>query len=185
MKKVLGIMLVCLLVGQVSAQKFITKSGFIKFYSETPMETIEADNKTVNSAYDHKSGMIVFKVLIKSFHFEKALMQEHFNENYMESDEFPSATFKGSVINNSEIDLAKQGEVEVELKGMLSIHGVKKEIETKGIMNIKEASIHATAKFDIKPADYDIKIPGAVVKNIAETIEVTVDVDLKQLKSKR
>ena len=182
MKKIIGIIAICLFIGQVSAQKFITKSGYIKFYSETPMETIEAENKTVNSAYDHKSGMIVFKVLIKSFHFEKALMQEHFNENYMESDAFSSSTFKGTIINNSDIKLTKFGKIEVDIKGALTIHGVKQEVETKGLMNIQDGSILATAKFEVKPADYGIKIPGAVVKNIAETIEITVDVDLKELK---
>ena len=78
------------------------------FYSETPMETIKADNKQVNSALDSQTGDFVFKVLIKSFVFEKALMQEHFNENYMESDKFPNATFQGKVTNISSIDFPKK-----------------------------------------------------------------------------
>lgn len=182
MKNILFIVTFLLLVGQISAQKFMTKNGSIKFYSETPMETIEADNKQVNSAYDHESGAFVFKVLMKSFEFEKALMQEHFNENYMESDAFPVAFFKGEVLNNDEIDLSKNGSIEVRVKGTLKMHGVTKEMETKGMMEIKDDMIHATAIFNIKPSDFDIKIPGAVVKNIAEAIEVTVDVELKKLK---
>ena len=80
------------------SQKYLTKNGSIRFYSETPMETIQADNKQVNSALDVQTGDFVFKVLIKSFLFEKALMQEHFNENYMESDKMPDATFTGKIL---------------------------------------------------------------------------------------
>jgi len=181
MRKLIIISVFALLSTTLFAQKFITKNGHIRFYSETPMETIEADNKQVNAAYDHESGMMVFKVLMKSFEFEKALMQEHFNENYVESDEYPNATFKGNVVNNTDIELGKLGELSVKVKGTLTIHGVSKEVEADGSMDIQKDGIHAIAKFMIKPADFDIKIPGAVVKNIAEEIEVSIDVDLKKL----
>jgi len=182
MKNILFIAAFIMLTGHLSAQKFMTKTGHIKFYSETPMETIEADNTQVNSAYDHSNGVFVFKVLMKSFEFEKALMQEHFNENYIESDTYPIATFKGKIINNNDIDLSKNGQVEVQVKGTLKMHGISKEIETNGIMDIQSGMIHATAKFDVKPSDFNIEIPGAVVKNIAEAMEVTIDVNLKELK---
>jgi polyisoprenoid-binding protein YceI len=145
------------------------------------METIEADNHSVNAAYDHESGMFVFKVLMKSFEFEKALMQEHFNENYVESDQFPNASFKGQIENNSDIDISNNAEVRVTVKGKLTIHGVTKEIEEEGVLKIEGDLINATSTFNVKPADFDIKIPGAVVKNIAEEIEVRVDVKLKKL----
>ena len=96
----------------LQAQKYMTKNGNIKFYSETPMETIEATNNQVNAALDTQTGDLVFKVLIKSFQFEKALMQEHFNENYMESDKMPNSTFKGKVTNLSAIDFTKEGTYE-------------------------------------------------------------------------
>jgi len=181
MKKLFLMGALVLLSTSMFAQKFITKNGHIRFYSETPMETIEADNKQVNAAYDHESGMLVFKVLMKSFEFEKALMQEHFNENYVESDEFPNATFKGEVVNNSDLHLDKEGEVVVKVKGLLTIHGMTKEVEAEGIMDIQKEGIHAKAKFMLEPKEFDIKIPGAVVKNIAEEIEVSVDIDLKEL----
>jgi polyisoprenoid-binding protein YceI len=166
---------------QLMAQKFMTKNGYIKFYSETPMETIEAENQQINSAYDHNNGAFVFKVLIKSFEFEKALMQEHFNENYLESDEFPVAIFKGKIVNNEAVDLNKTGQVAVKVKGNIKIHGVSRELETDGLMDIQGDMIHATAKFMVKPADFNIEIPGAVIDNIAEGIEVTVDVKLKKM----
>jgi polyisoprenoid-binding protein YceI len=165
-----------------SSQKYITKTGHIKFYSETPVETIEADNNQVNAALDIQSGDLVFKVLIKSFQFEKALMQEHFNENYLESDKFPNSTFQGKVSNLSAIDFTKEGTYDAVLEGDMTIHGVTKKISEKGTFTVKAGDrIQGTSKFNVKPADYDIKIPGAVVKNIAETIEVTVDIELSKM----
>lgn len=163
------------------AQKFVTKNGYIRFFSETPMESIEAVNNQVNAAYDYSSSKLVFKVLMKSFEFEKALMEEHFNENYVESDTYPNATFIGTVENNNEVDLTKKGTSKVLVKGKLTIHGVTKEVEAEGEMIFDKDLIQAKAKFFVKPGDYNIKIPGAVVENIAEEIEVTVDVSMKKL----
>ena len=163
----------------VQAQKYMTKNGNIKFYSETPMETIEANNNQVNAALDSQTGDLVFKVLIKSFQFEKALMQEHFNENYLESDKFPNSTFQGKVTNLSSVNFAKEGTYEAIIEGDLTIHGVTKKISEKGTFTVKAGDkIQGNSKFNVKPADYDIKIPGAVVKNIAEILEVTVDIEL-------
>ncbi len=181
MKKYSLILLVLIMGTSVFAQKFVTKSGHIRFYSETPMETIEANNKQVNSAYDHENGAFVFKVLMKSFEFEKALMQEHFNENYVESDDFPNSFFKGKIVNNEDIDLNKMGEVPVKVIGQLTLHGMTMDVEADGIMDIQENMISASSKIIIEPKEYDIKIPGAVVKNIAEEIEVFINVDLKKL----
>jgi hypothetical protein len=166
----------------VNAQKYMTKNGNIKFYSETPIETIEATNNQVNAALDIQTGDLVFKVLIKSFQFEKALMQEHFNENYLESDKFPNSTFQGKIANLSAIDFTKEGAYEATIEGDLTIHGVTKKISEKGTFTVKAGDkIQGNSKFYVKPADYDIKIPGAVVKNIAETLEVTVDIGLSKM----
>ena len=175
---------VILLIALTSfSQRYITKNGHIKFYSETPMETIEAHNKQVNSALDINTGDFVFKVLMKSFEFEKALMQEHFNENYVESDKFPNAMFKGKVINLSEVDFTKNGEYPVVVEGEMTIHGETKSIQTSGTFYISDPeTIEGKAVFIIKPEDYKIKIPNTVVQNIAEEIEVSVDVPLQLLK---
>jgi len=164
------------------AQKYMTKNGNIKFYSETPIETIQATNNQVNAALDIQTGDMVFKVLIKSFVFEKALMQEHFNENYLESDKFPNSTFQGKVTNLSGIDFSKEGTYEAVLEGDLTIHGVTRKISEKGTFTVKAGDkIHGTSKFNVKPSDYSIKIPGTVMQNIAETIEVTVDIELSKM----
>lgn len=160
----------------VVAQKYVTKTGKIRFYSDTPVEKIEAVNNQVNSAVDLSNGLMVFKVLMKSFEFEKALMQEHFNENYIESDKFPNATFKGTVAGLSQIDFTKNGKHNVEVEGDLTIHGVTQKVKTSGILEGKDGKITGHCVFTLAVKDYGISIPSAVTKNIAETVEVTVDV---------
>lgn len=103
------------------SQKYITKNGHINFFSHTPVEDIEADNHTVNCALDTQSGAFVFKLLMKSFEFEKALMQEHFNENYVESDEYPSAILKAKVINIKEIDFNQDGKYSAHILSLIHI----------------------------------------------------------------
>ena len=179
--------IVILLIGligpdAVNAQKYMTKNGNISFYSETPMETIKALNNQVNAALDIQTGDMVFKILIKSFQFEKALMQEHFNENYLESDKIPNSTFQGKITNLSAINFAKAGTYDAVIEGDMTIHGVTKKITEKGTFTVKEdGKIEGYSKFNVKPADYNIKIPGAVVKNIEETIEVTVEIGLSKM----
>jgi len=164
------------------SQKYITKNGHIKFYSETPIETIEAHNRQVNSALDVYTGDFVFKVLMKSFEFEKALMQEHFNENYVESDKFPNASFIGKVTNLSEVDFSTPGEYAAIVEGTLSIHGVDQKIRETGQFTVAGDVVRGNCKFIVKPADFNIKIPNTVVNNIAEEIEVTVNVSLEEYK---
>ncbi len=164
------------------SQRYITKNGNIKFYSETPIETIEAHNNQVNSALDISTGEFVFKVLMKSFEFEKALMQEHFNENYVESDKFPNAMFKGKVANLNDIDFKTNGEYQVVVEGEMTIHGETKTIQTTGKFQVADETVSGRSVFIVKPEDYKIKIPNTVVQNIAEEIEVTVEVSLQALK---
>ena len=182
MKKFFLLLFLIPLAQVVTAQKYITKNGHVKFYSETQMENIEAHNHQVNCALDVSNGDFAFKILINSFEFEKALMQEHFNENYMESNKIPTATFSGSVVNSKDIDFTTDVTVDVMVKGKLSIHGVTKEVEEKGSFVIKGDDISVKAVFHIKPTDYDIKITKSVIDKIAEEIEVSVDVNLKKIK---
>lgn len=163
----------------VYSQKYMTKNGHIRFFSSTPMEDIEAHNRQVNAALDASTGDFVFKVLIKSFEFEKALMQEHFNENYLESHKFPNASFQGKISNLSAMDFSKDGTYNADIEGKLTIHGVTKDISEKGTFTVKDGVVQGFSKFFVKVADYEIKIPGAVVNNIAESIEVSVDVKLE------
>ncbi len=164
------------------AQKYITKNGKISFYSDAPAEKIEALNNQVNTALDVTTGELVFKVLIKSFEFKNALMQEHFNEDYMESNDFPTSTFKGKVTNINEINFTKNGKYKTQVEGELMIHGVTKKTEQTGSFDIVDGKITATAKFNVALKDYNIKIPSTVVSNIAEIIEITVNVTMEAVK---
>lgn len=181
MKTLLSFTIVLLISVQLNAQRYATKTGFIRFYSEAPAENIEAVNRQVNSALDTQTGDFVFRLLMKGFQFEKALMQEHFNENYVESHKFPNATFNGKVVNSGSIDWSKNGTHNVEVSGDLTIKGVTRKVTEKGTFEVKDGIIIGKSKFYVKLADYDIKIPKAVVKNIAETIEINVDVSLTAL----
>jgi polyisoprenoid-binding protein YceI len=172
-----------LMFGNIAqAQKFMTKNGNISFFSAMPMENIEAHNKQVNSAIDSKTGDFVVKVLIKSFEFEKALMQEHFNENYMESDKFPNATLSGKIKNIAEVDFAKDGSYPADVEGKLTVHGVTKDVAEKGTITVKGGKVNAVSTFNVTLADYGIEIPNTVVNNISETIQVKVDLNLEPVK---
>lgn len=154
---------------------FYTKSGKIRFFSTTPLEDIEAVNREATSFLNTQTGELQFSVLIKGFKFQKALMEEHFNENYMESDKFPKATFKGSITNLPAVDWGKDGTYTVKLSGDLTIHGVTRKETFDGTLTVKGNSITSNSVFRVKPADYGIKIPAIVSDKIAESIEVTVN----------
>jgi hypothetical protein len=173
--KIVSLLFVASLSQLVSAQKYITKTGHIWFYSHTPMEDIEAHNRQVVSSIDCTSGELAFLLLVKSFEFKTALMQEHFNENYMESDKIPKASFKGKIDNIAAIDFKKDGKYPAEVSGDLTIHGVTKHLATAGVIEVKGAAINANAKFVIVPQDYGIQIPSLVAEKIAREIPVTVE----------
>jgi polyisoprenoid-binding protein YceI len=117
---------------------------------------------------------MVFLALIKSFHFDRALMEEHFNENYMESDKFPKSVFKGKITNLASVDLSKNGTYEVTVEGDLTIHDVTNKISSKGTVEVVSGGINANSKFKIVPEDYKIIIPGVVRDKFDKTMEVTV-----------
>ncbi|HEY0108825.1 MAG TPA: YceI family protein, partial [Fibrella sp.] len=156
-------------------QKFMTRTGKITFFSSTPIENIEAVNNDVSSVMDAKSGELVFMVPIKSFRFENATMQGHFNESYMESDKFPRAEFRGKILNLGDVNLAKDGTYNTKVSGKMTIHGVTRDVTAPGTITVKGGKLTATSKFNVRTADYGIKIPAMTAKKIAESIEVTVN----------
>ena len=179
---ILGI--VCLLVsGIVNGQdKFYTKSGKISLFSATNMENIDATNKNAVAVLDTKTGDLQFAVLLKGFEFKKALMQEHFNTDYVESDKFPKSEFKGQITNNSEINYKKDGTYTAQVKGQLTIHGETKDVETTGTITVKGGNLQANSVFNILLDDYKITVPRIVRDNISKTIKIIVDCGLEPLK---
>ena len=162
-------------VMSVSAQDvYFTKTGKIQFFSKTDVENIDATNNEVTSFFNKSTGELVFAVLIKGFHFEKALMEEHFNENYMESQKFPKADFKGKVTNLASVNFAKDGTYPVNVTGNLTIHGQTKPVTATGTITIAGGKISAQSKFDVALADYKIEKPAVVANKISDRIQITV-----------
>ena len=169
-------------LASVAQERYMTRTGHVAFHSETPIENIHADNRKVSSVWDVTTGAVEFAVLIKAFEFEKALMQEHFNENYMESNTFPKATFKGKVTGISAEQVKKVGTYDVIVEGELTMHGVARPMKGKGSVVVDAAGlVKAGSEFTVKPEDHGIAIPGVVRKNIAEQIQVIVRMDYQKM----
>jgi polyisoprenoid-binding protein YceI len=160
----------------VSAQgNYITRNGMIQFYSHTPVEDIKAVNNEVGSIINAETGEFVITLKMTDFNFKKKLMQQHFNENYVESHKFPKATFRGFITDNENVDYSRSGEYDASVSGDLTIHGVTQTVATTGTILVKNNGIEARAKFELEPEDYDIKIPKIVRNKIAKIMEITVD----------
>ncbi len=180
MKKTTVILILLILGFNLHAQKFISKSGYVRFYSYTPIEEIEGINNVAASILDASSGDIQVSMLNRSFAFKKELMQEHFNENYMESDTYPKSSFKGKVNNIGQVDFTKDGSYEVTVEGDITIHGVTKKQSIPGTIEIKNGVPTAKAVFKLIPKDYNIQIPDLVKEKIAKEIDVTIDITFQK-----
>lgn len=179
-KNILAAIMAISITTAASAQKLYTKNGSTSFFSSTKMEDIKAENNQVLCVLNTQTGELQFSLLNKGFHFSKALMEEHFNENYMESNKFPKSTFKGSITDVSKVNFSKDGTYPVSVKGDLNIHGVTKNVTAAGSIVVKDGKATASSKFSLKLADHNISIPGAVKGNISESVEITVNCLLDQ-----
>lgn len=159
---------------QIHAQKFMSNNGEISFFSEAPLENIAAINNKVSAIFDSSTNDLAFQLRISDLVFPNSLMQEHFNENYLESDIYPESTFLGKVVNT-----AKDKWI---VEGNLKIHGKINQIKVMGVVINKKGLINISAKFNIKLIDYGIKIPKIVMYKIAEEIDITVNIQLKEVK---
>ena len=183
MKKVLFTALVAVSALSATAQRYLAKETYIRFFSSTPVEDIEATTNTAVAVWDRATGEVAFQVNIKSFTFEKALMQEHFNENYLHSDKYPKATFKGKLTDAAAVNWDIDGTYSAQLKGTMNIHGVEKVIVVPATVVIKDKAPSLSSKFKVKCVDYNIEIPTVVFAKIAEEIEVTVKAKFDVIKS--
>ncbi|TAE55325.1 MAG: YceI family protein [Bacteroidetes bacterium] len=176
MQKYLSILALAIVFAlPLQAQKFMTKTAHIWFVSQTAMEKIEAHNNQGTTILDTQTGDVVFQVLMKGFQFEKSLMQEHFNEKYVESDKFPKAVFKGKITNLSEIKFSQPGTYKARVTGEMNLHGVTKPLSTEGTIEVKNGKLIVKAKFTVALADYSIVVPAAVRETISKTIDINVD----------
>lgn len=159
----------------------ISKEATLSFFSSTVVEDIQATSNSASSALDTRTRNIVFRVNNDSFQFKKKLMQEHFNENYMESDKYPYSEFKGKIIDD--VDLTKDGTYNVNVVGNLNVHGVIKSYQTKATLIVNQGITTAKATFRVRIEDHKIKIPSIVFKNIAEFVDVRVSAVYQPKKS--
>ncbi|GAB4242285.1 MAG: hypothetical protein Tsb0034_19660 [Ekhidna sp.] len=157
------------------AQRFKTYKSHIRFFSDAPMEDIEAVNKQASSIVNVETMDVVMVIPITAFEFKKKLMQDHFNENYLESDKYPRAVFKGKLIGWD----GSEKKAVARAKGSLEIHGVTQEVEIAGDLTFTNDELELASVFMIRLADYDIKIPKAVFYKIAEEVEVTATFNYK------
>ena len=157
-----------------SQERIFTKSASISFFSKTTMENIEAHNNNAVTVLDKATGQVEFSVLMKGFEFQKELMQEHFNENYVESDKYPKGVFKGKINDPALVDFTKDGEYKTTTTGILSIHGETKAITAPVIFIVTNGTITASSEFTIVLSDYKISIPSLVKDKIEGKIKIKV-----------
>jgi polyisoprenoid-binding protein YceI len=155
------------------AQLFSTSAGVVSFFSKTPMEDISAETKTALVVFNSQTKGLAFSITNTSFHFENKLMEEHFNEKYIESEIFPKSTFSGTI--NEAIDLSKDGDYSISVTGKLKIHGVEQSRTITGTMRVSNGSPQFLSTFKVKNSDHKIEIPTIVTAKISEEIEVKVD----------
>ena len=171
----------------LSQSKYFTREGHVHFKSDAKVELIESNNFKVASIVDFETGNIEVSVLMKAFEFKKALMEEHFNENYLETNDFPKSIFKGKIKNiesialdkNGEHSLDADGEYGIEIEGELMLHGVTKSIIVPATLKFEKGILTGNCSFIIKVEDYNIKIPTVVKDNIAKEIVITINLNYK------
>lgn len=174
-KFVLASILITVCTIQLNAQDiWMTRSGTIGFEAGTGIEDVDGVNTEVASLLNIKTGEIAFNVPVKSFHFKRSLMEEHFNENYMETTKFPKASFQGKINDLSKVNFTKDGSYSVTVDGELTLHGVTKKVSAPGSIKVSGGKITATSAFSIIMADYNIAIPGVVADKMSKDARIKV-----------
>ncbi len=163
--------------GLQAQSKYRTKGGVVNFNASTPLQDIEAVNEAVNAIMEAETGRFAVVMLIKDFEFPRKLMQEHFNENYMETETYPKSTFSG-VIEDFDLDSVGSNEIKKTVKGELTIHGVKRSRSEEITLRKKGNTIHLESSFIVRPEEHDIEVPKIVFAKIAQEVEVTIDLQL-------
>lgn len=170
--KYIALILLVWFSNQAGQDTYVCKNAKISLFSSAPLEDIDATSNSGTSVFNAATGDLAFIVPIRSLQFQKSLMQEHFNENYMESDKFPNASFKGKV--QEKIDTQKDGAYPATVTGVLDVHGVKQTRTIKGTITVNKGTVSLASAFTVACKDHQIEIPKLVFQKIAETIQVKV-----------
>ena len=161
----------------LEAQKMHIKSSNISFFSDGLLEDIAAVNTASQAILNLVDGTFVLRIPITSFEFPNQLMQEHFNENYMESTKYPKATFSGMIENIGMVEVTTDGTYSCSVSGKLSMKDVTKEVSTTATFTVKGGIVNAKAVFNVNPADYNVEIPRTVINKISDNIKISIDAD--------
>lgn len=180
--KIITLSILAFLFINVHAQKYMTKTGYVYFMSHTDAIDIDGSNNKVAAILDASNGEMVAIVLIKAFELPLATADKHFNETYMESDDYPKATFKGKLPEVPDIDLTVDGEHEVTAQGTLSIHGKNQEINHKVKLIVKEGKLIGNCDFKVNIDDYGITVPEDVKDRVAKVVDVKIKMTLEPMK---
>ena len=174
------LILVCLLFSShIFAQQYLSKEGDVSFFSEAPIENIEAVNNKATGVIDLRTGGFAFQIMIEDFVFPNSLMQEHFNESYMESEKFPNSTFTGVISDISALDLSKEQSIDV--SGNFLLHGINRQMNMTATISLKDKKLNISSQFDIVLDDFNIDIPKIMMYKIAEVINVNIEMNLQKL----
>ncbi|WP_260625817.1 YceI family protein [Hymenobacter sediminicola] len=166
--------LLLLAAGARAQSRYMTREGVVTFFSSSPVEDIEARSQQTAAILDLQTRQLAFTIPVKSFQFKRTLMQEHFNENYLESDRYPKATFTGKLTAVDAEALRNGGPQKVTAEGDLTIHGVTRHVQVPGTLELQNGRLVVHATFPVAPADYKIEIPALVRDHIAKIVSVRV-----------
>lgn len=180
MKDIKLMFLILLIALNGYGQKYSTRAGVVKFEASVPsFEEVAAENKAASAVLNADNGEIAVLTLMKGFRFKVALMEEHFNESYVESDKFPKATFTGRIEGLDLSRLTESGKSHT-VTGELTMHGKTKKITDTAIVSKSGNSITVSGNFMVKPQDFDIKVPKMVSKKVAENVNVAYNLILSK-----
>jgi YceI-like domain len=182
MKRIfIAVSLVIFLSAKAGAPIFSCNDGIASFISYAPLEVIKAKSNHMRGAIDPGARTCLFVIRVNTFQgFNSGLQQEHFNENYLESEKFPEASFRGKLVED--VDLRKDGTYAVRAKGMLTLHGVQQERIINGTIEVKSGTMHIHSQFSILLEDHNITVPRIVHQKISPEMEVTIDAILRPVK---
>ena len=158
------------------AQNYLTRNGNVAFHSHTPLEDVDAENNEVVSVLNTATGQFDFRIAVKSFHFKKTAMEEHFNDaDYMDAAKYPKAGFTGKITNLSAVDFTKDGVYKITVQGNLTIRDVTKVVTADGTITIKSGIVTAQSSFTIKRKEYHVIGEAFVQQKIGEDVNIIVN----------
>lgn len=176
----LPFLLLGLTSASVAQSKYLSKTSEVTFFSSAPLEDISAVNTAMAGIVDFESKEFLMRIPIIKFDFPNGLMEEHFNENYMEIEKYPNATFKGTF--PEEVNPDQSGTYTINCIGQLEVHGVIQDREIEVTLDISKKGIEASSAFSILLEDHNIDVPKIVFQNIAEEIDVKIKATFDPLK---